>query len=593
MSSATLQRPTGTRKGDPGRLRIALFGVAGGASAAVAGVLVTVGLSLVVWAVTPSAADPVGLMRAGVTAFAAGNGADIAVGDSVLTLSPLLLGVFGWALLWQAVVRTPQPPVGVPRQVVLAVGAGLTYGAVVVLAAALFGTSGSLVAGSLWAPVAVAILVATLAVLRLSTDTRDRWRAALADHWVVGFRLAAVGGMAVVGLGALTLTVGLVLSFGQAVGLTGATVGPGFGDGLGLLLLGLAYLPNVIVGAVGYATGAGVQLGDATFGPFGSTVAELPAIPVLAALPDSTGGALGLAALLLPVLAGGLLGRAAAARLGDLRSRWIAVGTAAALVGAGTAFAALLAAGGVSGGAWAHTGVPAWSVGLLLALELAVAGGLVALLVPRTAVVGERPPSLRARLAARRAAAGSDDAAVGAAAAEVDDTPGDEDATSEDSTSQDPAGEGGAGEPADVHDSENTTADTAPAEDLTAEDAPADSVTADDTPVEGAAVVSDDPDPAAAGEAGDPDSGDGVSPQVPSEDADPGPVDAGDHVVAEDAADLRSGDRTHADDTSGGAPEDAAEIDDDAAPARPWERTDDDAPPAAGRPDEHPAATTR
>lgn len=512
-------------------MRTTLLGLAAGVSAALAGVLVTVGLSLVVWAVTPAATDPMALMRAAVTAFAAGNGSDVTIGAAVLTLSPLLLGLFGWTLLWQAVVRTPQPPTDLPRQVVLAVAAGLSYGLVVPLTALALGTPGAVTPGSILPSLLTAVPIAAAAVLRLSADTRARWAATLAGHWTVGFRLAGAGAIAVVGVGALTLVVALVLSFGQAVTLAGASVGSGLGDGLGLLLLGLAYLPNVILGAIGFATGAGVQVGEASFGPFGSTVGDLPALPLLAALPDSSGGALGLVALVLPVLLGGVLGRAASARLHDLRSRCLAIATSSTLVGFATAVAALLAAGGVSGGRWADTGVSAWAVGLLLTVELAVAGALVAVLVPRTGTVDRPKESRRDRRKAGRLRATP---AVAATEADADD----------EAASEEAAPDGAA--PADSVIEENAV-DNAPTD-----DEPADSGAADGSETLTSAPGTSTPDDAADDEAVATDDDHAADDEADAADDDHAAADAAatdvaaTDVTADAAADVADGAADHA-----------------------------------------------
>ena len=113
-------RSAAPRKGERGSARVALLGMTAGASAAVAGLLVTAGLSLVLWAVTPSLSDPGALLRGAVVAFAAGSGADVSIGDAVLTLPPLLIGLLGWILLWQAVGRSPALPTTPARAVVLA-----------------------------------------------------------------------------------------------------------------------------------------------------------------------------------------------------------------------------------------------------------------------------------------------------------------------------------------------------------------------------------------------------------------------------------------------------------------------------------------
>src|SRR5690606_17417060 len=123
------------------------------------GLLVIAGLSLVLWAVTPSLSDPGALLRGAVVAFAAGSGADVSVGDAVLTLPPLLIGLLGWVLLWQAVGRSSALPTTPARAVVLASAAGFGQAAVVLGAAVVVGGSSGPSASSAWAPVLMALVV--------------------------------------------------------------------------------------------------------------------------------------------------------------------------------------------------------------------------------------------------------------------------------------------------------------------------------------------------------------------------------------------------------------------------------------------------
>jgi len=78
---------------------------------------------------------------------------------------------------------------------------------------------------------------------------------------------------------------------------------------LGLTVLSLLYLPNVIVAAVSVLLGAGVQFGEASIDLFSVVGGPVPAVPVLAALPQ------GSAALWWPVL---LVVPAAIAALGGI-----------------------------------------------------------------------------------------------------------------------------------------------------------------------------------------------------------------------------------------------------------------------------------
>src|ERR1700710_1933210 len=68
--------------------------------AAVAGLLLTCSIGVVVWAVTPSSGSgPIALLRAGVAAFSAANGMTVTIGRTALTMPPLMLTLVAIALL--------------------------------------------------------------------------------------------------------------------------------------------------------------------------------------------------------------------------------------------------------------------------------------------------------------------------------------------------------------------------------------------------------------------------------------------------------------------------------------------------------------
>ena len=88
------------------------------------------------------------------------------------------------------------------------------------------------------------------------------------------------------GLGGLLLSISLILNFSTAKNLT-IVIQPGILGGLLLLLLQLLYLPNIIFTCLSYGLGSGFSLGSATdITPFIFNLREIPAIPVLAALPN-------------------------------------------------------------------------------------------------------------------------------------------------------------------------------------------------------------------------------------------------------------------------------------------------------------------
>jgi hypothetical protein len=88
------------------------------------------------------------------------------------------------------------------------------------------------------------------------------------------------------GLGGLLLSISLCFNFSTAKNLT-IVIQPGILGGLLLLLLQLLYLPNIMFTSLSYGLGSGFSLGSGTdITPFILNLREIPAIPLLAALPN-------------------------------------------------------------------------------------------------------------------------------------------------------------------------------------------------------------------------------------------------------------------------------------------------------------------
>jgi hypothetical protein len=120
--------------------------------------------------------------------------------------------------------------------------------------------------------------VPTLLILLLLATTNLN-----AEHLVkIPFYFFAI----MLGLGGLLLSISLSLNFSTAKNLT-IVIQPGILGGLLLLILQLLYLPNIIFTCLSYGLGSGFSLGSATdITPFIFNLREIPAIPVLAALPN-------------------------------------------------------------------------------------------------------------------------------------------------------------------------------------------------------------------------------------------------------------------------------------------------------------------
>lgn len=149
---------------------------------------------------------------------------------------------------------------------------------------------------------------------------------------------------------------------------------------LGLTVMSILYLPNVVIGAAAVLAGSTVHFGDIHLSLFEATGGDLPALPVLAAVPSGPAAAFWPVLLAVPATIGALLGRFAAQRTLQAKADGVPVGSAdaawtvlAAAAGAGlvTALATWVAGGplgvfGVVGANWWLAGILvfAWS-GLL------------------------------------------------------------------------------------------------------------------------------------------------------------------------------------------------------------------------------------
>lgn len=343
-----------------------------------------------------------------VDVWALAHRAEIVTPAAEIVFAPLLLTAVPLALCWyaarQIVMSRPHlssrtPYIGGARCAWHAMGGtdatvfvlGYLAAALAVAHTASFGLAPvwlpSLVPGALLVPLVAIGIVWWVEHRREEHETVDAGLAWVRDRTPVLVRRALPPAAEVlVGLAAVCFLVvlGLLLVRGERIltlygaldaGVVGTTV---------LTLGQLAALPNLMLWALGWLTGAGLTVGTVHVSWEGSTPGDLPLIPVLGALPEPGSLPPGMWAMaLVPLVAGGWIGYRAAGSASRLSSWWtkaqitLASGLAVSLV---VLVLGWLATGGLTPGLLGTVGVVPWHVAGLLLAELA-AGGLLVMTV--------------------------------------------------------------------------------------------------------------------------------------------------------------------------------------------------------------------
>ena len=342
------------------------------AAAVVSGLLLCGGIALLLWSITPdSGSDAMGLLRGSVVALAAGHFLPATIGGAAVTIHPLLITMVVVAVIASSAGRA-RPVRGRTLEALHGSVFAVGYAVLVDLAATVLAPAGAVRTG-LVGPLLVAV-VGVVAGLAWHRTAWSRWWRATAPAWArAGVRAGFCAAFVLVAAGAVALAVGLAVSLPDAVAIGGLTGGSA-GDAFGQLVLCLALLPNAVVAAVGYITGAGFTVGSASFSPLVVHHAELPAIPLLAATPDGAPTTAALVVFAGPLLAVAVASMVVVRAVGTRSGRLLAVAVAAAVVGALVVGLAAAAGGGVAGGPWSTSGVPLLAGGLVAGILLVVSG---------------------------------------------------------------------------------------------------------------------------------------------------------------------------------------------------------------------------
>ncbi|MDQ7903262.1 DUF6350 family protein [Phytohabitans sp. ZYX-F-186] len=325
-----------------------------------------------------------GAARLGLAGWLLGHGVPLDTPTGPLGLAPLALAALAAWRVSRAGVHVSRAigarHRGTPAQALAVAGTvGLGYGVIGLLAAAILNT-GSVSASppraglTLAAFGAAAALVGALRTTGALRLVARRMPGVLRD----GLRTGVVAAFLVLGAGAGAAGLAVALGAGNATDMLGA-YRTGVTGQAGITLVCVAYAPNAAVWSAAYLLGPGFAVGTETVVRTTEvSVGALPAVPLLAGLPDGPLGGAGAALLAVPVVAGMAAGWLLARRMlrADPSARWRMVLGAALLSGpvAGLVLGAgaLVSGGPLGGGRMAEIGPVAWQVAAMSAVVVAV-----------------------------------------------------------------------------------------------------------------------------------------------------------------------------------------------------------------------------
>jgi hypothetical protein len=360
------------------------------AAALAVSVLGLAGLGLGV--VVVSTLDPSGGLALGGSVALAGrlwllaHGAAIDVGSGPIAVAPLLLtALIGWGLssAGRGVARLADLSAG--ADVARCVGViAAAHVALTLLLALLLDAPGAQVdvLRTLGGSTLLALLAAGWGAVRESgvlDDVLDRLSGPVRPM----LRGTLAGLFTVLALCTAVVAVALAADATGYAALSGSLGGAGAGA-VGLLGLGALLLPNAAAAVLGLAAGPGFLVGAGTLvSVHGVTLGAVPALPMLAALPDTQAVPLiGFVSQAIPALAGlvagGTVGRWSTARDGGSVVAGLTGLGAGVLVGVAGGALAFAGGGSLGDGALAEVGAPALATGAAVALQSGIAAALAA-----------------------------------------------------------------------------------------------------------------------------------------------------------------------------------------------------------------------
>ena len=341
-----------------------------------------------------------GAVRAGASAWLIAHKAGVTIGTGRISIAPLGLTLFfAWCLYRGGKSAARSSAADRTRDLISLAGAfALVYG-LGGLVVALLTAEGSLKVSPLSAFLGAfsLALVAGLAGIAVESGAAED----LADATPAGLRDAVAAAIAavltVIAIASLLYGVLLAIHFSRITGMLELLDAGAIGSVV-LFAICLMLVPNMVLYVVAFLAGPGFQLGvGTTIAPTGVDVGNLPALPLLAAVPadGATPSYLLVLTAVVPLVAGAVAGlvvvrRGLAERDADALG-WDAFalrGAIAALVAGVIVFALLALSGGSAGpGRMAAVGVP----GALPAAGVLAAGMAIGAAITAAVVSARRP----------------------------------------------------------------------------------------------------------------------------------------------------------------------------------------------------------
>jgi hypothetical protein len=362
------------------------------AALAAAGVTATGLLGLGVAVLVVQTLDPDGGLSAGASTGVAGRLWLLAQGGSIdlpsgpLRLAPLLLTAgIAWGLsrAGRWVVHAGDVT-GVPAAArVAGVLVGVHTGVTALVATLLSVTGGGV--GPLGSMVGAAVLALLAAgsgvaresgVLDLALD-----RLPLAVRPLLRGLLA--GALTALGLCTAVVAVAVASDAAGYAALSSSLGGAGAGA-VGLLALGLLLLPNAAAAVLGLSAGPGFVVGSGTsISVHGVTLGSVPALPLLAGLPDTQAvPLLAFASQVVPAVAGLVAGAALGRRMPDAAGGSVVAGSwgvlAGILLGVVSVAAVWVGGGSLGDGGLGVVGAPPLATGIAVAAQAGIAAAVAA-----------------------------------------------------------------------------------------------------------------------------------------------------------------------------------------------------------------------
>lgn len=307
--STTVPRTAGSANPQPGPDHPLVGGwpvaAIGAAVTAAAGWVLAAGFAVVGWltSVPGTLLDALGV---GTQLWLLGNGSGATLGGTEITLIPWGLTAIFVMLHFQVAGYAARRSRALTDVSALLSVTGVMIGGYVLAVTAttlLAGDPAQLPRAAVVSALVTGLPAAAGAAHALGLDPAEHWPdwARSLPRAVIAAQLALLAG----GTGLLVSS--LALAWGQVGGLIDA-LAPGVPGNIALLVLQLAFAPNLIVWAASFALGAGFSFGPGTVvSPADTDLGLLPAIPVLAGLPDEgPGQPEQLAWLAVGVVAGGV-----------------------------------------------------------------------------------------------------------------------------------------------------------------------------------------------------------------------------------------------------------------------------------------------